>query len=114
MGTCASPRDYNIVTCKWVFTLKFNPDDSLTHCKARLVARGFTQAYGLDYIEAFSLVVRLNFIYVFLSLVVNHTWSLYQLSISNAFFYSDLKEQVFIEQTLGYVAQGGSSQVWLL
>lgn len=36
--------------------------------KARLVARGFTQQYGLDYDETFSLVAKLMTVQVLLSL----------------------------------------------
>ena len=105
------PRDANIVTCKWVFTIKYNPDGTISRHKARLVARGFTQAYGIDYTETFSPVVRLNSIRVLLSLAVNQDWTLHQLDVSNAFLYGDLDEQVFMEQPPGYVAQGESSKV---
>ena len=63
--------DANIVTCKWVFTIKYHLDGNISYHKARLVACGFTQAYGIDYIETFSPVVRLNFVCVLLSLAVN-------------------------------------------
>ena len=72
--------------------------------KARLVARGFTQAHGIDYTETFSPVVRMNSIHVLLSLVVNLNWSLHQLDVSNAFLYGDLTKQVFMEQPREYVA----------
>ena len=105
------PTDANIVTCKWVFTLKYHPDGTVAHHKARLVARGLTQAHGIDYTETFSPVVHMNSIHVLLSLVVNLNWSLHQLDVSNAFLYGDLTEQVFMEQPPGYVAQGETSQV---
>ena len=108
------PTDANIVTCKWVFTLKYHPDGIVAHHKARLVARGFTQAHGIDYTETFSPVVRMNSIRVLFSLVVNLNWSLHQLDVSNAFLYGDLTEKVFMEQSLRYVAQGETSQVCLL
>ena len=65
------PRDMNIVTCRWIFTVKYNPDGTINRYKARLVARGFTQTYGIDYKETFSPVVRLNSIRVILSIAVN-------------------------------------------
>ena len=37
------PPDKNIVSCKWVYRVKYNADGKITHFKARLVARGFTQ-----------------------------------------------------------------------
>ena len=92
------PADANIVTCKWVFTIKYHPNGTITRHKARLVARGFTQAYGIDYTETFLPVVRLNSVRMLLSLAVNEAWSLHQLDVSNAFLYGDLEEQVFMEQ----------------
>ena len=108
------PTDANIITCKRVFTIKYHPDGTIARHKARLVARGFTQAYGIDYTETFSPVVRLNSVRVLLSLAVNQAWSLHQLDVSNAFLYGDLKEQVFMEQPPGYVAQRESSKVCFL
>ena len=65
------PADDNIVIYKWVFTFKCHHDDTIAHYKAHLVTRGFTHAYGIDYIETFSLVVHLQSIRVLLSLGVN-------------------------------------------
>ena len=86
------PTDANIVMCKWVFTIKYHPDGTIARHKARLVARGFTQAYGIDYTETFSSVVCLNFVRVLLYLAFNQAWSLHQLDVSNAFLYGDLEE----------------------
>ena len=108
------PIDANVVSCKWVYSLKYNPDGSIAHYKARLVARGFSQAYGLDYHETFSPVARLSSIRVLFSIALDQSWPLHQLDVSNAFLYGDLDEQVFMEQPPGYVAQGESSEVCLL
>ena len=108
------PADANIVTCKWVFTIKYHPDGTIARHKARLVACGFTQVYGIDYTKTFSPVVRLNSVRVLLSLTVNQAWSLHQLDVSNVFLYRDLGEQVFIEKPPGYVTQGKSSKVSFL
>ena len=84
------PTDAHIVTCKWIFTLKYHPDGTVGRHKARLVDRGFTQAHGIDYTETFSPVVRMNSIRLLLSLIVNLNWFLHQLDVSNAFLYGDL------------------------
>ena len=52
---CAS--NANIVSCKWVYTLKYNLVGITVHQKALLVSRGSTQAYDIEYKETFSLAV---------------------------------------------------------
>jgi histone deacetylase 1/2 len=47
----ARPIGVNVVTDKWIFRHKFNPDGSLAWYKARWVVRGFTQQYDVDYAE---------------------------------------------------------------
>ena len=84
------PSDLNVVSCKWVYSLKYNPDGSIARHKARLVARGFSQAYSLDYTETFSPVARLSSIRVLFSVALNQAWPLHQLDVSNAFLYGDL------------------------
>ena len=108
------PLDANVVSCKWEYSLKYNPDGSIARYKARLVARGFSQAYGLDYHETFLPVARLSSIRVLFSIALDQSWPLHQLDVSNAFLYGDLAEEVFMEQPPGYVAQGESSEVCLL
>ena len=36
-----------IVKCKWFFTVKYYPYDTMAHHKARIVSRGFTQAHDI-------------------------------------------------------------------
>lgn len=43
------PIDHRTMSYKWLFTPKFLADGSIELYKARLVARGFTQTYRMDY-----------------------------------------------------------------
>ena len=65
------PKGKKAVTSKWVFTIKFHPDGRIERRKSRLVARGFTQTYGEDYVETFAPVAKLHTIRIVLSLAVN-------------------------------------------
>lgn len=55
---CTLPPNKELVSCKWIFKLKRDADGNIVQHKARLVARGFTQTFGLDYTDTFSPVVK--------------------------------------------------------
>ena len=54
------PKGVNLVSTKWIFTVKVKADGELDRFKARLVARGFSQVYGIDYFETFAPTVRMD------------------------------------------------------
>jgi len=93
----------NVVGCKWVFKIKLNSDGSINRYKAKLVAKGFHQQYGVDFEETFSLVVKPPIVRIILSLAVQFDWPLRQLDVRNAFLHGFLKEEVYMVQPLGYV-----------
>ena len=68
------PVRKKLVGCKWIFTVKHNADGSVDRFKARLVTKGFTQSYGIDYEETFAPVAKLNSILVLLSFAANLDW----------------------------------------
>ncbi|CAA7059937.1 unnamed protein product [Microthlaspi erraticum] len=45
----------NVLGSKWIFTPKIKADGSLDRLKARIVAQGFDQEEGIDYLERYSL-----------------------------------------------------------
>jgi hypothetical protein len=48
----------HIVTGKWVFKHKLNPDGSLERYKARWVVGGFTQRAGVNFDKTFTSVIK--------------------------------------------------------
>jgi histone deacetylase 1/2 len=75
------PPRVNVIDSKWVFKVKKHYDGSTERYKARLVARGFRQRYGLDYEDTFSPVVMPTTIRLLLSIAVTRGWSLCQLDV---------------------------------
>ena len=105
------PPSKSTVGCRWVYTVKVGPDGQVDRLKARLVAKGYTQIYGCDYGDTFSPVAKIASIRLFLSMATMCHWPFYQLDIKNAFLHGELLEEVYMEQPLGFVAQGESSLV---
>lgn len=62
-----------LIGCKWVYTLKYNLNGIVQLYKARLVAIGFTQTYGMEYglLCDIIYVAKLNSVWVIFSVAVN-------------------------------------------
>ncbi|RVW98769.1 Retrovirus-related Pol polyprotein from transposon RE1 [Vitis vinifera] len=93
------PKGKNIVDCKWIFTLKYKADGSLERHKARLIAKGYTQTYGVDYQETFAPVAKMNTIRILLSLAAHYNWQLLQY---------DLDEEIYMNIPLGFEENTGN------
>jgi hypothetical protein len=52
------PEGRKAVGCKWVFKVKTDADGNVVKYKSRLVAQGFSQVPGVDYMETFAPVSR--------------------------------------------------------
>lgn len=102
----------NIVGCKWVFATKCK-DGVVSRFKARLVARGFSQQWGVDYEETYSPVLKYMTLRVLLSIIAVRDYNLELMDVQTAYLNADLKETVYMQQPEGYEEGGPSAVCWL-
>lgn len=79
------PPDKKAISSKWVYKLKPGTPATPTRYKARLVARGFEQKDGVDFLETFAPVVRWETIRILIAIAVHLQWPIHQLDVLTAF-----------------------------
>ena len=98
------PRPSNrlIMGCRRIYKTKLSPTGHVDRFNARLVAKGFHQEGGINYLDMFSPVIKVTTTRLLLSIAVNKNWQIHQLDISNAFLHGDLTELIYMEQPQGF------------
>uniref|UniRef100_A0A2N9FVK1 Reverse transcriptase Ty1/copia-type domain-containing protein n=1 Tax=Fagus sylvatica TaxID=28930 RepID=A0A2N9FVK1_FAGSY len=80
------PASKSTIGCKWVYKIKTRSDGTVDRYNACLVAKGFTQEYGIDYDETFALM-----------------------DVKNVFLNGELTEEVYMQLPLGFSHPPGFS-----
>jgi hypothetical protein len=76
-------RNRKALLCKWVFRLKQVSDSFDLKYKARIIAKGFPQEYGVDFDEVFSPVVKLSTLRFLLGVFAHEDLKLLQVRCKN-------------------------------
>ena len=79
--------------------------------KACLVAKDYSQQYGLDYDETFSPVTRFESLQTLLALAVQDGLHVHQMDVTTAFLNGKLKDEVYMDQPEGFIIQGKENLV---
>ena len=89
-----------------VYKLKLLEDGTLDKYKVRLVARGFTQIFGIDYSESFSPTPSLTTVKIILILALHYGLKVHAIDVAGAFLNAEIKEDIIIEFPDGITLDG--------
>ena len=86
----------DLMTAKVVFDVKYGENMEVLKFKARFVARGFSQQYGVNYDDTFAPTMGMNALRLLIALAAKRGWHLHQMDVVAAFLAGDLTEDVYM------------------
>jgi hypothetical protein len=104
------PMGISSIGTRWVFALKLRADGSIERYKARLVAQGYSQRYGIDYFDVWAPTGKLPAYRATLSYAAQHNYDVTLLDIKCAFLNGELHETVYARPPPGVDV----GKVWIL
>ena len=90
------PKGKKTVGCRWVFNVKYTPTGLIDRFKARLVAQGFSQVPGDDYLETFSPTIRAESLRLMLAIGAAEDLEMHQIDVVSAYPRSDLHAEIYM------------------
>ncbi|GJW05854.1 retrovirus-related pol polyprotein from transposon TNT 1-94 [Tanacetum coccineum] len=89
-------------------------ENTVIRNKALLVAKGYAQKEGIYFEESFTPVDRLEAVRLFIVYAAHKSFPVYQMDVKTSFLYGPLKEEVYVNQSDGFVDPYHPDQVYRL
>ncbi|XRB13123.1 retrovirus-related Pol polyprotein [Pseudoscourfieldia marina] len=85
-----------------IFEIKFDPITGLLlKAKARLVAQGFTQIFGVDFFETYASTPKVSTMRMFMFIVVTYEMKMDEFDVRAAYLHSYLTETIYMKPPHG-------------
>nr|GEZ09403.1 putative RNA-directed DNA polymerase [Tanacetum cinerariifolium] len=108
------PANTKCIGVKWVFKTKLNERGEVEKYKAKLVARGYGQEYGVDYVEVYAPIARMDTIRMMIAIAAQKGWNIYHMDVKSAFLHGKLEEDVYVQHPQGFVKKNHEHKVYKL
>jgi len=90
------------ITSRLVLQRKLNAEGSHDRYKARLVAHGFKQQPGVDFVRTYAPLVSMSTVRLILSFAAVRDYEIHQLDVVTAFLESRIKEEIYLQLPIGF------------
>nr|GEV41166.1 putative retrotransposon Ty1-copia subclass protein [Tanacetum cinerariifolium] len=99
------PPNAKTVGHKRLFKKKTDIDGAVHTFKSRLIAKGFTQTYGVNYEETFSPVADIRAIRILIAIAAFYDYEIWQMDVKTVFLKENLSEEVYMTQPEAYMIE---------
>ncbi|KAG1654211.1 hypothetical protein FOA52_010588 [Chlamydomonas sp. UWO 241] len=103
---CQLPNGFSVLPVRWVYKFKRDATGQVVRFKARVVAKGFKQVEGVDYLQTFAPCADKNSFRVVLAIACERDLEMEQLDIKTAVLNGKLEETIYMQQPPGYEVGG--------
>ncbi len=96
------PKGREPISCKWVFKIKHGVDGEVERYKAKLVTKGLTQTFGINYNKTFAPVTKFVSISCILALTTIKDMEIHQMDVKTTFINGHFEKEIYMEQPKGF------------
>ena len=98
------PKGCTVVKGRWVFKAKINADNEVYRYKARWVAKGFSQTFGVDFFMTFSPTAKAATVRLFFAYAAQFGYECVQADAKLAFLQGEFlnEEVIYVQQPTGF------------
>jgi hypothetical protein len=102
------PDGCKALPCHWVLAIKYHANGTIERFKARLVAQGNYQEYGIDVDEVYAPVARFESLRLVLAIGTILDCHIHQMDVETAFLNGtmDGEQPIYMRQPPGYAVKG--------
>nr|GEX68808.1 retrovirus-related Pol polyprotein from transposon TNT 1-94 [Tanacetum cinerariifolium] len=97
------PLCTNVINLKWLWKNKRDEENTVIRNKSCMVAKGYAQKEGVDFVESFAPIAWLEAVRLFIAYAAYKSFTVYQMDVKTTFLYGPLKEEVYVNQPDGFV-----------
>jgi hypothetical protein len=98
--------DMHVLEGRWVYLKKYGQNGVVAKHKARWVAKGFEQVYGIDYLETYASTLKWTIIRFLLAYANMHSLEARHIDFVTAFLNARVDTKIYVKQPTGYVKFG--------
>jgi hypothetical protein len=79
--------------------------------QSEIGGQGYVHHAGINFDKVFAPVARLESVHMMLALAAHERWEVHHMDMKSAFLNGALKEEVYVQQPLGFVITGAEQRV---
>ena len=100
---CNLPPGWKCIGTKWVYKIKRDGNNKFERFQARIIAKGFSQVFGIDFDKTYALVIRIENLHHLFALVAFYNFYIFHADAKTAFINGNSDVILYIEQPKGFV-----------